>query len=269
MFPFPEDPTPARPNHRTVDRIAAILEFVAREREPQSLTKIAQAVGAPVSSVQSLVNGLTATGYLKEEGKTYRLGLAPYFLTALAGQQLVTTVTHEMLEDIVAETGFIVVLAVLIGEDVYYVDYACSDPAFEYLAQNRLKRHPLETSAGWVLLSGLDVPTAWNYLAAAEGKQELVDRFQREYPTLRQTGECVAPGVASNGADGVAVAVRDRSADRSAGKGASKSAGTGAGASIEGTAVAAVSVIATTEEISANSEHIIGVLRKHAHRWNS
>lgn len=240
-FPFPEDGATNRARHRTVDRMSAILENVARSATPLTLSDIAHAISAPVSSCQSLVNGLVAAGFLEEDNRTYQLGMAPYLLSTMAGRRPVETVTHEMLEDIVAETGYIAVLAVLIGSNVYYLDYAASDPSFEYLAQNRLKRSPLETSAGWILLSGMDDAVLWGFLAGLDADQEHVNSFHRHFPEVRQSGECVAPGVALNGADGVAVAVRDRS-DK---------------------VVAAVSVIASEEQIAADAEHVIEVLRRH------
>ena len=154
-------------------------------------------------------------------------------------------VTHEMLEDVVEETGYIAVLASLVGDNVYYLDYALSDPEFEYLAQNRLQRPPLETSAGWAILSGLGHEQVWGILAASESSQETINKFQRWYPDMRANGECVAPGVALNGADGVAVRVES-----------------------QGVAVASVSVIASTEQIARDADRIIEVLRRHSARWN-
>lgn len=248
QFPFPADLGGGRPHHRTVDRIAAILEHVARQPRPQGLSEIAKAVGAPVSSTQSLVNGLVAAGFLTDDGRAFSLGLAPYLLSSLAGRQPVDRVDHQILEDIVAETGYIAVHAVLVGGNVYYLDYAAADPSFEYLAQNRLRRSPLETSAGWVLLAGMPDDQLWGFLADLDPEEERLNAFQRAFPTIRETGECVAPKAAHNGADGVAVAVRS----------------TQATPRVE----AAVSVIATEDEIEADAQHIIEVLRRHEPRWN-
>ena len=248
-----------RPHHRTVDRVAQILDYMARSPEPQGLSEIANAIGAPVSSTQSLINGLTAVGYLQDRPRGFSLGVAPYLLATLAGGRPVGQVTHRMLEEVVAQTGYIAVLAVLVGGNVYYIDYAASDPSFEYLAENKLRRSPLETSAGWILLSGLSTGEAWNHLAGYEAErpgrrlrdkngqwETLVERFQRAYPQIRKTGECLAPGVALNGADGVAVAVREH-----------------------GDIVAAVSVIASDEEISREGDRILEVLRDMAPQWDS
>ncbi len=246
QFPFPEVAfSSERPRHRTVDRITDILEFVARRGTPQALTEISRAIGAPLSSTQSLVNGLTAAGYLEERNKLFGMGLTPYLLSTLAGNRPVEQVTHQMLEDVVAETGYIAVLAVLVGDNVYYLDYAASNPDFAYLAQNRLERPPLETSAGWVILAGLGDEQVWTMLSASASSKETVDKFQSDYPKLRASGECIAPCVALNGADGVAVAVRD-----------------------QGNVVASVSVIAAMDDIARDADKIIEVLRRHQVKWN-
>lgn len=237
-----------RPHHRTVDRISVILETVARATAPMGLSEIAAAVGAPVSSTQSLVNGLTASGYLDEVDRGYRLGLAPYLLATLAGSRPVDQVTHRMLETVVAGTGAVAVVAVLIGGNVFYIDYAVDDPDYAYLAQNRLRRSPLETSAGWVLLAGLGEEETWRRLSDDEATgsgRELVNAFEKAYPDIRATGECRAPGVASNGADGVAVSVTDR-----------------------GQVVAAVSLIAGEGHVRAHAGEMLTRLRECRGQWD-
>lgn len=225
-----------------------ILEAVARSTVPMGLSEIAAAADAPVSSTQSLVNGLAASGYLDEVDRGYRLGLAPYFLATLAGIRPVDQVTHQMLETVVAGTGAVAVVAVLVGGSVFYVDYAVDDPDYAYLAQNRLRRSPLETSAGWVLLSGRDVEETWRQLSLDEdagSDRDLVNAFEKAYPDIRATGECAAPGVASNGADGVAVSVMDR-----------------------GQVVAAVSLIAREEHIRLHAGELLARLREQRGQWD-
>ena len=94
-------------------------------------------------------------------------------------------------------------------------------------------------------MSGLCDDEVWGILAQSNSSEETLNAFQRAYPQLRETGECIAPGVALNGADGVAVAVRD-----------------------QGAVVAAVAVIATAEEIERDADSMIEVLRRHRSRWD-
>ena len=69
-----------------IDRVAAILELVARSGAGLTLTAVAKALNAPVSSVHGLLNGLVAVGYLDERDRIYTLGTAPYLLNGIAGR---------------------------------------------------------------------------------------------------------------------------------------------------------------------------------------
>src|SRR5215472_5271867 len=136
-----------RPRHRMIDRMATILELAARSRHGITLTEFARELGAPVSSIQGLVNGLAATGYLDERDRRYVLGPAPFLLTRLAGRLPVTSVTHADLTALHDETRLTAVLAIVVGSDLYYVDYASADPQYAYLAEGFVRRSPIRTSA--------------------------------------------------------------------------------------------------------------------------
>ncbi|QUQ66836.1 IclR family transcriptional regulator [Kutzneria sp. CA-103260] len=142
-----------RPHHRAVDRIAEILEAVVTERAGLTLTQLALRLHAPVSSVQKLVNGLVAVGYLEEDGKRFRLGAAPYLLAMRSGQRLVSTVNHSDLVDLFDRTGLSAVLAVRTGDTSVYADWAGTDDPFNYLTVQQLRTPLPETAVGRVLLA--------------------------------------------------------------------------------------------------------------------
>lgn len=237
---------PARPRHRMVDRVAAILETVARSQTGMTLTVIAKSLGAPVSSTQGLVNGLVATGYLEERDRVYTLGMAPYLLNVIAGRPPVTHVRHEALEALHAETGMVTVLSADVGDDLFYVDHVSSDPAFDYLAENRLRRSLLRTSAGWVLLAARENRDLWAYLnSRPDSDADRIEGFLSALAQIRQDGYCAAPRTADAGADGVSVAVTER-----------------------GRTIAAVGTIGTVEEIEARRDELVVILRRHVDAWN-
>jgi DNA-binding IclR family transcriptional regulator len=142
-----------RPHHRAVDRIAEILEAVVTERTGLTLTQLALRLHAPVSSIQKLVNGLVAVGYLEEEGKRFRLGAAPYLLAMRSGQRLVSTVNHSDLVDLFNRTGLSAVLAVRTGDTSVYADWAGTDDPFNYLTVQQLRTPLPDTAVGRVLLA--------------------------------------------------------------------------------------------------------------------
>jgi DNA-binding IclR family transcriptional regulator len=227
-----------------IDRVATMLDLAARSRHGITLTEFARELGAPVSSIQSLVNGLVATGYLDERGRRYVLGPAPFLLTRLAGRLPVTSVTHADLAAMHAETQLTAVLAIVVGSEVYYVDYASSDPAYAYLAEGFVRRSLIRTSAGWVLLAGMARRDLWTQLSALPKEDaDLVSRFLRQLPQIQRDGMVVAPGVSAE-ADGVSVAVAE-----------------------DGQTVAAVVLMGDPREVYQRREELIAVLARRRTEW--
>jgi DNA-binding IclR family transcriptional regulator len=241
----PSDAKP-RARHRTVDRVAQILEFAARSHDGITLSEIAKHLDAPVSSAQGLVNGLVATGYLDEHNRRYWLGSAPYLLNRLAGRQPVSTVTHADLQTIHEQSGLTTVLSIAVGPNIFYVDYCSTDPRFAYLAENYVRRSLIRTSAGWVLLADLDKRDQWAYLRGVEDDERpLIDDFLAALPQIQESGICSAPNASEDG-DGISIAVRER-----------------------GKTVAAVGIISTHEAISARRVELAEILANGAGLWST
>lgn len=242
-----ERPTHVRPRHRMVDRVAAILEAVARS-DGLSLTEISRKVDAPVSSVQGLVNGLVATGYLDERARTYRLGVTPYFLNLLAGRGAVNRIVHEDLVELHAETdSTTVVLGVAVGPDVVYIDHCSTDPRTAYLAKRFFRRSLIRTSTGWVLLADWEERDLWAYLETLGPEDEgRVQRFLARLGDIREDGVAVLPAAAEDvEVDGISVPVWER-----------------------GRVVATVGVVGPREVLLPRQADIIDALRRHSARWH-
>jgi DNA-binding IclR family transcriptional regulator len=131
-----------RHRHRTVDRISQVLELVAGRHEGTTLSELAKDVSAPVSSMQGLVNGLVATGFLDRNGSRYFLGPAPYVLTLQARQNMSRLVQRSDLATLAEDGGYTVLFAVRIGDDAVTIDEAGNQPLLQYLAKTR-QRVPL------------------------------------------------------------------------------------------------------------------------------
>ncbi|MDO5029599.1 MAG: helix-turn-helix domain-containing protein [Corynebacterium sp.] len=230
-----------RPRHRMVDRVAAILELVARSNEGLTLTDIAHTLNYPLSTTQGLVNGLTATGYLDESNKRYTLGMAPFLLNVMAGRRMVNVPTAE-LEAIHDETGLITVLALPVGGKLFYLKTVGESMRYQYLTENFLPRSLLRTSAGWVLMSRFEKRELWSYLNSARPEdQAYVDDFLRHAGEIAETGVCAAPGIAEGGGvDGVSIAVEE-----------------------DGATVAAVCVFGSPDKIAENKDELVEILQRH------
>lgn len=242
----PEDASarPPRPRHRMVDRVAALLEIVARSQGGMSLTELARAVDAPVSSIQGLVNGLVATGYLDERERRYELGTAPYLLNLIAGRHLVNRVDHSVLESINKSCGFTTLLSIVVSQHAFYIDNCSIEHRYDYLATNFIRRSLIRTSAGWVLLADFPRRDLFGYLGSLpEEDAERVGRFLANLEAIRETGICVAPHT-SEVADGVSIAVRQD--DRTVG---------------------AISVVGPSKQIEDHRDELVDLLTAHRIDW--
>lgn len=234
-----------RPHHRTIDRIALILDRVARSPAGLRLVDLAAELDAPASSAHSLVNGLVATGYLDEHDRRYTLGSAPYLLNRMSNREPVSTVNHKDLERLHHECGLTTVLSISVGGKLFYVDYCATDPRFGYLAENYVDRPLIRTSGGWVLLAGMDERDLWSYIRRLGPQDaESVEDFFVALSGIRQTGLCAAPNQSAAG-DGISIAVRER-----------------------GKTVAAVGIIAQHDVIEARRDDLTALLATEAAGWS-
>ncbi|WP_182346621.1 IclR family transcriptional regulator [Tomitella gaofuii] len=229
-----------------VDRVASIMECVARSKDGLTLTEVANALGAPVSTTQGLMNGLVATGYLDERHRVYTLGIAPYMLNVLAGRPPVGAVLHEQLQEVHAETGLTIMLSVAVGDELIYVDHVSSEPRYAYYAEQHLHRSLLRTSAGWLFLADREQRDIWAYLSAApDDCAGYVDDFLERLTELRDTAVCISPAVgAEDDADGVSVALREN-----------------------GRTVAVLGVIGLDAVVADRRDELLEVCLRHASSW--
>lgn len=229
-----------RPSHRLIDRMSAVLEAVARSRGGLTLTEIAHATDSPLSSVQSIVNGLVSNGFLEEHAKRYHLGMAPYVLNLMAGRRIVSRVSHEDLEELRSTTGLTALLAVAVGDAQYYVDYSSLRADYAYFSEALVPGPLIQSSAGFVLMSGMEKRDVWAYLSSLpESDAWRVRKYFELLPVIRSEGVCIAPGVTDEPADGVAVAVCEG-----------------------GRTVAAVTLAGPREEIAERHEELAALLRE-------
>ncbi|NMI01302.1 IclR family transcriptional regulator [Pseudonocardia acidicola] len=161
-----------RPHHRTVDRVAEILETVTGEPDGITLSRLAVRMGAPVSSIQKLVNGLVATGYLAEVDLRYRLGPAVHVLSLRGGGPPAHHVRHADLEALHRAADAPVLLAIRVGHDAVYVDWAGTDEPFDYALARRLRSPLLGTAAGRVLMAHMPAAERREWVAAEFGADE-------------------------------------------------------------------------------------------------
>lgn len=201
---------PSRPRHRMIDRAAEIMEAAARSERGLTLTDFASQLGAPLSTIQSLVNGLTAAGFLVEARKRFELGPAPYLLGAMAGRPPVRSVNHNALQALHHDSGQPVVLAVYMSQAIYYIDTVGDLAQFEYLTDKVVSRPPFRSSCGRAILATFDKRNLWDLIEAQPASEaEAVQSFLAELPDIRARELAYAPGLTGSRLHGVATPVRE------------------------------------------------------------
>lgn len=214
---LPEESLPVRSlrmahNHRTVDRVTRILEEVVY-RPGMTFGELARTVDAPKSSVHGFVSGLLATGWLYEQERRFYLGPAVYGLTLASGQIRAGLVTHADLDELHKKTGLAVFVGVLAGEHLIYIAEVGSDPVVGFDARSNIRRSPLATAGGKVLLSERSDAEREAYLRRRNADEaELVHNFLEELAEIRRTH--IATNVRQGGTRfAIAAAIHDPSGD--------------------------------------------------------
>lgn len=193
--------------------MTAILEQVAKDPDGLTLTEIARRLEAPVSSIQQLVNGLLAVGYLVEDNKRHYIGPGVFALTMAADWSLVAPVRHEQIEELASALECRIVLGVMVGESLVYVDSAGESSASRFFARATMRRPLLPAAAGKLMLAGLPDAELFPKLEriAASVSHDVIDRFLNDLAEIRSTGlawsraeslpdiDAVATGIAGRG----------------------------------------------------------------------
>lgn len=230
--------------HRTIDRVVQILEFVATKPDGATLTEIARALGAPVSSIQGFINGLVATGYVDEEGRHYLLGAGPYILTLRSNRMPARTVRQQDIDEIGEATGCSALLGIRLGWHLVYVGNYGDSPHLQYLSQTRVRRPMLTTVGGRSLLASLEVDDLNEYLAE-QADQDAVHAFLSDVDEIRRTGFAVNLFSEFSKTTTIARPVRDRT----------------------GAVVATVVLGAPREELEPRLDEVKQVMRDRTDEW--
>lgn len=194
-------------HHRTVDRITTILEIAARS-DGVSLSQLARQVGAPKSSVQGLVYGLAATGYLVEDDDhRYYLGPGPFALT-LNSDDAGTSISKDALTKLTELTGANALVAVQCGENAIYVAHSDRSELFTYYAEQRIRRPLLTTAVGKVMLAQMSDEELRQFLRSRPASDRAaVDAYLLEVADIRRLGYAVSRGGSIPNIDAVATAL--------------------------------------------------------------
>jgi DNA-binding IclR family transcriptional regulator len=135
----------------SMERIFGILLSTAAGKAGRSLTELSVALGTPKTSLLNLLPGLTATGYLIRDGRSYRLGPAAYTLAAAitSTKTTVAEIAQPLLRRLAEDTGKTVTLCVLAPDEraILHIAKEESRSAMRFAVEVGA-RAPLHTTAG-------------------------------------------------------------------------------------------------------------------------
>lgn len=137
-----------------VDRIAAIINFVAEQRHPVSVGEVARRTGLPKSTTSRIVRSLIPHGLLEFQDDGLVLGLRFFELGEQASRpRTLRRLTYVHMEGLRRMTGHTVHLAVLDGQHVVYIEIlrARSTPALVSRIGGRVPAHA--TAVGKAMLA--------------------------------------------------------------------------------------------------------------------
>jgi len=143
---------------QSVDRTLAILEALASNREPISLTMLSVKLGLNISTVHRLLNTLIIAGFVEQEPNQghYRLGLKTFEIGNAALYNLdIRSIAKPYLKDLVDRCGETANLSVLNHGDVVYIDQVESPNIVKMFAQPGTRGPAYCTASGKVLLAAL------------------------------------------------------------------------------------------------------------------
>jgi len=210
----------ARADNKTTRRTLELLEAFYRHRAPMSLTELARALKAPISSCHGIVRTLAGRGYLYniDAGRSiYPTKRLLQIAEVISANDPVLRRLAPLLADLRDASGETVILGKRQENVVVYLDVDESRQMIRYGAQPGDSR-PLHSSAiGKALLAEMDAKTLDLWLARNRLEKKTAHtitsakRLRSELETGRALGYYSARGETTVDATAVAIAVPLRS----------------------------------------------------------
>jgi DNA-binding IclR family transcriptional regulator len=204
---------------RSIDRCFDILEMLLDSGRDMSLAEISRNLGAPKSTVLTIVRTLAARGLLAldEERKVYRLGLG-FARFAGHGRQPVSLedIARPHLEALTQSTGETSTLAMLEGHAVFYSCAVQGPQLIRYVVPVGVPRPLHCTASGKLALAQMDEPAVRAYVRKTGLARQTPRTITRsnalaiELDKIRRQGFATSQGEISADLFGVAAPIRNQ-----------------------------------------------------------
>ncbi len=159
---------PVSTSPQSVDRILAVLEYLASHKTGAGLAELARTVDAPKSSLTALLSGMQERGHLvKDDAGLYRLGPRMFSMAMrIVGSLDLGSLARPVLDRLSADTGETCLLGALApsGDSAIYIDKVESQSALRYTVSLGEQRELYSSSIGKALLAWMPAAQQQAYL---------------------------------------------------------------------------------------------------------
>ncbi|QRG06285.1 IclR family transcriptional regulator [Xanthobacter dioxanivorans] len=194
-----------------------ILETLVRGGRPRGISDLSREIGLPKSNIHRALTTLEAAEYVRrtsESTYTPTLKLWELGLEVMA-QVDIRAIAAPHLKALVAETGESVILAVLDGHDVVYVDKAESGHAIQAITHvgSRIPAYSVGTGKAMLAFASEALQAEVAARAVAHTSSTIVgeDALRNEFAAIRARGYAINRGEFRDEVSGVAAPILDGS----------------------------------------------------------
>jgi DNA-binding IclR family transcriptional regulator len=145
---------------QTVERSLMLLEILAEQNTPLTLTRIGQLTKLNISSAYRILNTLCRSGFVEREKTTghYQLGLKAFLIGNAVLQRLnIREIALPHLDQFVQNNKESIYLAILSNQNVVYTDAVKTTGPIQIGIQTGLQVPACQTNAGKILLANLAI----------------------------------------------------------------------------------------------------------------
>ena len=213
-----QDAKPVRERQNGIDRAIELLDALLRLRAPTRIGDLAKRIGAPRSTLYSVVNRLVTAGILEdvgEEGYIYFGQSVHLYGRAYADANPLHRRCREMLDRLATEASATAQLCALRGNKYVVVDARDGTGVFRITTDIGVEVPIPWTASGRLLLDHLTADEVRDFVPAddfrlPDGRILEFDAFVSEIARAREEGRCMTNGLSDRFTCCLAAPVRDR-----------------------------------------------------------
>jgi DNA-binding IclR family transcriptional regulator len=209
-----------RASTKSPQRSVSVLQQIALSSDGRTLSELARSLGAPKTSLLSVLRSLRETGYVCQRGQVYELGAESHALAhQIVARQSLPRIARPILEALTAETGETAIVTALTDSktEIVHLDKVESKIALRFAATVGDRRPLYCTAGGLVLLSHQPGDAIDRYIKSvvlrpmASNTISSKAALRRRVRSVAQAGLCVSINQSSEGVTGIAAPIYDHS----------------------------------------------------------